>query len=464
VASLTTTVSENKIMTTRLCRIGMIVSSCVLLAAAAEAGTIQLQWDRNAESNVAGYKVSYGTASGQYTQTVDVGNNVTASVSVTDSITYFFAVRAYDSQGTLSPYSDEVSGAAAPPVPVKSERMAFGLSKYSGNGGWLAMRNSTSSNVTTAGWAQVPWASYNKAGGATHAAAGDVDGDGLDEIIVGLGSGGEGWVAVFDDAAHNFALLKWIQLQWPTYNVANGETWPAAGDLDGDGRAEIVVGVGYGGAGWVEIFDDAAAGFAHKAWRQVAFPTYIATGSGATHPAVGNVDGTGASEIVIGLGTGGGGYVEILKGTSGSYAHQAWVQAAWPVYNAANGATFPAVGDTDGDGRAEIVLGFGAGSGGYLEVADDGTRSYAVLRWLRVSWANYNSLASGETHPAVGNIDGDTAAEIVVGLDTFAGNGGWFEILDDDVAGNKSLGWRNLDWPAFTTAGGGTFPAVGLFR
>ena len=65
----------------------------------------------------------------------------------------------------------------------------------------------------------------------------------LDEIVAGVDSGGGGCMAVFDDAAHNYALLKWIQVQWSAYNAANGEVWPAVGDLDGDGRAEIVAGL-----------------------------------------------------------------------------------------------------------------------------------------------------------------------------------------------------------------------------
>ena len=46
-------------------------------------------------------------------------------------------------------------------------------------------------------------------------------------------------------------------MSWAGYNAANGETWPACGDLDGDNKDEIVVGLGNGSGGWVQIFDDA---------------------------------------------------------------------------------------------------------------------------------------------------------------------------------------------------------------
>src|SRR6185436_2423164 len=172
-------------------------------------------------------------------------------------------------------------------------------------------------------------------------------------------SGGQGWIAVFDDAAHGYALLKWIQIAWPQYNAANGETWPAVGDIDGDGRAEIVAGLGQGGQGYFQIFDDAANSFASVAFRQVSWPAYTAGANGSTHPAVANLNGTGTSEIVLGLGQGAGGWVEIYSGFDGGVTHQAWVQVAWPTFNNANGTTYVAAGDVDGDGRAEIVIGLG---------------------------------------------------------------------------------------------------------
>src|SRR6185295_9096504 len=99
-----------------------------------------------------------------------------------------------------------------------------------------------------------------------------------------------------------YALLKWIQISWPQYNAANGETWPAVGDIDGDGRAEIVAGLGEGGQGYFQIFDDAGGNYASLGWRQVAWPQYNAGANGSTHLAIANLDGTGTSEIVLGLG------------------------------------------------------------------------------------------------------------------------------------------------------------------
>lgn len=85
----------------------------MLLAGTALAATlppITLAWNQNPEPDIAGYELNYGTTSGSYNTTVNSGVNTSVSVSgLSEGVTYFFAVIAYNSAGMRSQPSSEVS-------------------------------------------------------------------------------------------------------------------------------------------------------------------------------------------------------------------------------------------------------------------------------------------------------------------------------------------------------------------
>lgn len=72
--------------------------------------TATFTWDANTETDLAGYKIHVGTASGSYNSTVDVGNVTSHSMTnLTIGTTYYFAVSAYNTAGNESAVSNEVS-------------------------------------------------------------------------------------------------------------------------------------------------------------------------------------------------------------------------------------------------------------------------------------------------------------------------------------------------------------------
>ncbi len=76
----------------------------------ASAGQATLTWNPNTESDLAGYKLHYGTASGNFTVHLDVHNVTTYTVTgLTNGQTYYFAATAYDASGCESGYSNQVS-------------------------------------------------------------------------------------------------------------------------------------------------------------------------------------------------------------------------------------------------------------------------------------------------------------------------------------------------------------------
>jgi len=96
---------------------GSSSSSSTSLPAASSAA-ITLNWtpptentDGTALTNLSGYDIHYGTASGNYTQSISVSNAGIATY-VVDNLTpgtYYFSVAAVNTSGTESPMSSEVS-------------------------------------------------------------------------------------------------------------------------------------------------------------------------------------------------------------------------------------------------------------------------------------------------------------------------------------------------------------------
>jgi PA14 domain/K319L-like, PKD domain len=100
--------------------IALVIATCVS-AASAEA-SVRLAWEANTEPDIAGYRLSYGTTSGQYATTIDVGNVTTFDFfEPNTSVKYFLAVRAYNAAGLSGPYSNEISTTPVPqPLRVTS--------------------------------------------------------------------------------------------------------------------------------------------------------------------------------------------------------------------------------------------------------------------------------------------------------------------------------------------------------
>ena len=91
-------------------KIASAISFVLLLSTSGYADDVNASWDPNSESDLAGYRIYYGTQSGSYNTNVDAGNATSVEIKgLQTNTTYYFAVTAYDVTGNESPFSQEVS-------------------------------------------------------------------------------------------------------------------------------------------------------------------------------------------------------------------------------------------------------------------------------------------------------------------------------------------------------------------
>jgi hypothetical protein len=188
--------------------------------------------------------------------------------------------------------------------------------------------------------------------GGVRVAQGDVNGDGTPDIIVAAGPGGGPHIKVF-----NGRDLSLLQSFFAFTAAFRGGLWVASGDVNADGRADVIVGADAGGGPHVRVFSGANGA------ELMNFFAYSATFAGGIRVGSGDVDGDGRDDVITGAGPGGGPHVKVISGANGSTLRSFFA------YDAGfTGGVFVAGGDVNGDQRADIVTGPGAGGGPHVRV------------------------------------------------------------------------------------------------
>ena len=151
--------------------------------------------------------------------------------------------------------------------------------------------------------------------GGVRVAMGDIDGDGNDELITAAGAGGTPHVQIWRLGADGSigALADSFFAYDPGFN---GGVYVATGDLNGDGRAEVITGAGAGGGPHVKIWSDSNRNGRVSDGLTDSFYAYQWNFPGGVRVAAGDVNNNGKAEVITGAGFG---FVFIIVGIGLGY-------------------------------------------------------------------------------------------------------------------------------------------------
>ncbi len=249
--------------------------------------------------------------------------------------------------------------------------------------------------------------------GGVRVAVADVNGDGVYDYIAGAGPGAAAIVKVFDGVTlEQFAIFVAFESSF------TGGVFVAGGDINGDGYAEVVVSPDQGGGPIVAVYDGAslAAGNANELARffGIQDPNF----RGGARVAVGDVTGDGLADIVVAAGFQGGPRITIwessavLAGLTGP--NDTPFANFFAFEDTLRNGTYVAVGDIDGDGIGDVIVGGGPGGGPRVIVFSGADLASGTLTMLANFFAGDSSLRDG-VPVAVADLNGDYETDIVTG-------------------------------------------------
>jgi hypothetical protein len=300
--------------------------------------------------------------------------------------------------------------------------------------------------------------------GISAGAAGDVDGDGYGDVIIGAsgytnGEYREGAAYVYHGSADGPAATP----GWAAYGdqaYANfGVVVAPAGDVNGDGYSDVIVGApryDFGGidVGRAYVYAGSDSGLAGE---PLWFTTGVQEGEqlGAAASNAGDVNGDGYSDVIIGARSHDGGEEESI-GRASLFLGSAVGLGSTPDWTAEGGqalegfgVSLATAGDVNGDGYSDVLVGaYGYSGGEQFEGAAYGY--YGSETGLSVSpdWSvesDQANAAFGQSVSTAGDVNADGYSDVIVGAAYMSGEytkeGAAFVYLGSDTGLAFDPGW-----------------------
>jgi len=291
----------------------------------------------------------------------------------------------------------------------------------------------SASGIITAAVVMLESDQANARQGIRVAGAGDVNGDGYADVIVGAdrydnGQSDEGVAFVYHGSASGTQTTAVTMLELNQANARLGNSVAGAGDVNGDGYTDVIVGAysydnGEADEGAAFVYHGSASGIQTTA--TTTLESNQANAVMGTVAGAGDVNGDGYADVIVGAsgwdnGQGGSeGAAFVYHGSAGGIGTTAAIMLVGNQLGGNLGSSVAGAGDVNGDGYADVMVGAtrydnGQSDEGVVFVyhGSAGGIEATAATMLEKNQASAN-LGSGVA--GAGDINGDGYADIIVG-------------------------------------------------
>ncbi|MGL4422016.1 MAG: FG-GAP-like repeat-containing protein, partial [Gemmataceae bacterium] len=247
--------------------------------------------------------------------------------------------------------------------------------------------------------------------GGTRVATGDFNRDGVLDIVSGTGPGAITAVVVQDGVT--FRTLITIE---PFEESFVGGVYVAAGDVTGDGVADLVITPDEGGGPRADVYSGATfTKFA--SFFGIDDPNF----RGGARPALADFNGDNRDDLIIAAGFGGGPRIAGFSGASLSRTPTKLFGDFFAFEQGLRNGVFVAAGDVNGDGRADLIVGGGPGGGPRVQVFS-GSNLIANQYTVLANFFAGDRNSRGGIRVAATDLDGDSRVDVVTGAGENSGS------------------------------------------